>query len=92
MRTGENNNYRFFPFLPSAEQKMPKKKLKKLKNTIMVSFQAKIVLKRSTKGENKNYRFVLFLPDALQKIIKKQQKSSKNKKNTIMASFQAKIG
>ena len=58
----------------------------------MASFQAKIVLKRSTKGENKNYRFVLFLPDALQKIIKKQQKNSKNKKNTIMASFQAKIG
>ena len=41
------------------------KKLKKLKNTIMASFQAKIVLKRVTKGENKNYRFVLFLPDAL---------------------------
>ena len=58
----------------------------------MASFQAKIVLKRPTKRENKNYRFVLFLPDASQNIPKKQQKNSKNKKNTIMASFQAKIG
>ena len=58
----------------------------------MASFQAKIVLKRPTKRENKNYRFVLFLPDASQNIPKKQQKNSKNKKNTIMASLQAKIG
>ena len=57
----------------------------------MASFQAKIVLKRPTKRENKNYRFVLFLPDASQNIPKKQQKNSKNKKNTIMASLQAKI-
>ena len=57
----------------------------------MASFQAKIVLKRPTKRENKNYRFVLFLPDATQNIPKKQQNNSKNKKNTIMASFLAKI-
>ena len=44
------------------------------------------------KRENKNYRFVPSLPDALQKIPKKQQNNSKNKKNTIMALFQAKIG
>ena len=37
---------------------------KKLKNTIMASFQAKIGWKRLRKGENKNYRSVLFLPDA----------------------------
>ena len=43
------------------------------------------------KGENKNYRFVLFLLDALQKIPKKQEKNYKNKKNTIMASLEAKI-
>ena len=55
----------------------------------MASFQAKIVLKRATKGENKNYRFVQFLPEALWKISKKFQKK---KKNTIMASFQARIG
>ena len=36
-RKGENKNYRFVPFLYGAEQKMPKKKSKKLiklKNTI----------------------------------------------------------
>ena len=52
MRKGENKNYRFVPFLPGAEKKMQKKnakKLKKLKNTIMASFQAKIVWKRPRK-------------------------------------------
>ena len=44
------------------------------------------------KREIKNYRFVPFLPDALQKIPEKQRNNTKNKKNTIMASFQAKIG
>ena len=29
-RKGENKNYRFVPFIPGAEQKMPKKK--KIKN------------------------------------------------------------
>ena len=41
------------------------------------------------KREIKNYRFVPFPPDALQKIPKKIQKIEKN---TIMASFQARIG
>ena len=31
MRNGENKNYRFVRFLCGAEQKMPKKKAKKLK-------------------------------------------------------------
>ena len=53
----------------------------------MASFQAKIVWKRPKKRENENNSLVLFLPDALQKIKKKQQNNSKNKKNTIMASF-----
>ena len=56
----------------------------------MASFQANIVWKRPRKRENKNYRFVSFLPVTLQKIPNKQQKNSKNKINTIMASFQAK--
>ena len=77
IRKGENKNYRFVPFLSGAEQKMPKKMQKKLKNTIMASFQAKIVWKRPRKRENKNYRFVPFLPDGLQKIPKKQQKNLK---------------
>ena len=38
--------------------------------------------------ENKNYRFVSFLPDELEKIAKKFKKFQ----NTIMGSFQAKIG
>ena len=57
----------------------------------MESFRAKLVWERPRKRENKNYRFVSFLPDALQKILKKQEKNYEKKKNTIMASFQAKI-
>ena len=53
----------------------------------MATFQAKIVWKRPRKIENKNNSLVLFLPAALQKIQKKQQNNSKNKKNSIMASF-----
>ena len=40
------------------------RKLKKLKNTVMYSFQAKIGWKNMGKGENKNYRSISFLPDA----------------------------
>ena len=36
------------------------KKIKKLKNTIMASFQDKIGWKAQRKSENKNCRFVLF--------------------------------
>ena len=38
-------------------------KLKKLKNIVVASFQAKIGWKRMKKIENKNYRCVLFPPD-----------------------------
>ena len=67
------------------------KKLKKLKNTIMASFQAKIGWKWLRKRENKNYRSVTqvgkgresekikiivpFQPDRLENIPKKQQKN-----------------
>ena len=40
------------------------KKLKKLKNTIMASFQAKIGRKWPRKRDNKNYYSVSFLPEA----------------------------
>ena len=63
-RRRENKSYRFVPFRPDSESKMPKKRQKNLKKTIMASFQAKIVWKRPRKRENKNYRFVPFLPDA----------------------------
>ena len=39
------------------------KKLEKLKNIIVASFQAKIGWKMLKKIENKNYRSVLFPPD-----------------------------
>ena len=54
----------FVPFrsYPTPNVKTPKQ-LKKLKNTIMGSFQAKIGWKRPIKNENKNYRSVLFLSD-----------------------------
>ena len=40
------------------------KKFKKLKNTVMNSFRAKIGYEKMRKGENKNYRSVAFLHDA----------------------------
>ena len=40
------------------------KKFKKLKNSVMGLFQAKVGRKRLGKRENRNYRFVPFLPDA----------------------------
>ena len=39
------------------------KKFKKLKNTNVASFQAKIGGERMRNRENKNYRFVSFLPE-----------------------------
>ena len=65
-RTRENKNYRFFPFLPDALQKIPKKQQNnsKKKNTAMASFQAKIGRKRMRKRENENNSFVPSLPDA----------------------------
>ena len=41
MRNMEKKNYRFVSFLPDGQKKIPKK-IKKLKNTIVDSFQAKI--------------------------------------------------
>ena len=44
----ENKNYRFVSFLPDEQKKIPKK-IKKLKNTIVDSFQAKIDWRRMRK-------------------------------------------
>ena len=63
--------FRSYPTRKRKFQKNSKKIQKKFKNTIMASFQAKIVWRRPRKRENKNYRVVTFLPDALQKIPKK---------------------
>ena len=57
-----------FCFVPTRREiensKKIAKKFKKLKSTIMASFQAKISWKRPRKRENKNYRSVPFLHDA----------------------------
>ena len=58
----------------------------------MASFQAKIGWKMPRKRKSKNYRSVSFQPDEKQKIKKKIAKKFKKIKNTIMYSFQAKIG
>ena len=71
-------------------KKKKQKKLNKLKNTIIASFQAIIVWNRTRKRENKNYRFVTFLPDALKKILKKYQKNKKNKKIPLWFHFKPK--
>ena len=62
MRNMENKNYRFVLFLPDALKKIPKK-IKKVKITIVDSFQAKIDWRRMRKRENKNYTSVTFLSD-----------------------------
>ena len=60
-----NKNYRSVPTRCVIENsKQIAKKFKKLKNTIVASFQAKIGRKRLRKRENKNYRSVPFIPDA----------------------------
>ena len=68
-RKRENKYYRSVPFrsVPtrSVIQNFKKiaKEVKKLKNIVMASFQAKIGQKRMEKRENKYYRSVPFLPD-----------------------------
>ena len=67
MRKRENKNYSFVPSLPDAKFKIPKKiakKFKKLKNTILASFKARVSWKRPRKKENKYFRSVSFLPNA----------------------------
>ena len=64
MRKRENTNYSSVPFLSDPKQKIKKKKIKKLKDTIMALFRAQIGWKRPRKSENKNYRLVSFLPEA----------------------------
>ena len=64
--------FRSVPTRPVREHsKKIAQKFKKLKNTIMASFLAKIRRQRMRNRENKNYRSVTFLPDGLEKIPKK---------------------
>ena len=69
-------------------RELPKKKakkFKKLRNTIMASFQVKIDWKMLRKRKNKIYRSVSFLPAPELKLPENQQKKIKNLKNTITA-------
>ena len=63
MRKRENKNSPSVSSLPDGSHKIPKKKKKKLKNTIMGSFQSKIRRRRVRKTKNKNYCSDPFLPD-----------------------------
>ena len=58
MRERERKNYCSVPFLPEAQQKIPKKQQINLKNTIMASFQAKIDWESPRQRENKNCRSI----------------------------------
>ena len=60
-----------FHFVPTGHviqySKQIEKKFKKLRNTIMASFEAKIGWKWQRRRENKNYRSISFLHDANRK-------------------------
>ena len=66
-----------FRSYPTGYRKFEKnnKKTRKLKYTIIATFQAKIGWKRLRKRANKNYISVTFLPDGLEKIAKKKLKN-----------------
>ena len=67
LRMRANKNYRFVSSYPTRNRNFKNnskkiQKIKKLKNSFMALFQAKIGWKRLRKRENKNYRFVSSLP------------------------------
>ena len=68
--------------------------MKKLKHTIIASFQLKIGWKMPRNRKNKNYQSVPFRSYTTRnrKFEKKIAKKLKKFKNSFMASFQAKIG
>ena len=79
MRNRENKNFNSVSFQLVALQKISKKqekKYKKLKNTIIASFQAKVGWKSPRKGENKNFRSISFHP---RRVIENSKKIAKKK-------------
>ena len=68
------------------------KKLKKLKNTITASFQAKICWKRLRKREKKKLSLCFVPSQRARENSKKIAKKFKKFKNTTTASFHTKIG
>ena len=90
-RKRENKNYRFFPFLPDRLEKIPKKQQKNSKNykiRLWQNFKPKQVQKGLEREKIKIIVPLRFYPTGQGEF----QKNSKKIKNTIMASFQAKIG
>ena len=70
--TKKKLSFRFVPIRRVIENsKKNSHKLKKLKDTIMASFPAKLGWKRPRKSENKSYHSVSFIPDAKYIISKK---------------------
>ena len=67
------------------------KKLKKLNNTVMAPFRAKIGSWRKKKGENKKLSFRSVSTRRGKEKAKKKSKKIKKLRNTIMATFQTKI-
>ena len=68
------------------------KKFKKLENTIIVSFQAKIGQERLRKNEKKKKSFLCIPTRLVIENSKKIAKKFKKLENSIKASFPAKIG
>jgi len=82
------------PLLPDLSLRIPKKiaqKFKKLKNSIMASFEAETSRDRQKKRE-KFSSFGTDLPDPSLRIPKEISKKFKQLKNIIQASFQAEMG
>ena len=68
----------FVPTRPVIEySKKIAKNLKKLKNTVTASFEAKTGWKRLRKGENKNYRSIFSYPTRKNKLQKNSKKIQK---------------
>ena len=91
-RKRENKNYRSVPFLPDAKQKNPKKQQKNSKNLkipLWFHYKPKQVGKGRERGKMK---IVISFRSYPKRNRKFHKNSEKIKKNTIMASFQAKIG
>ena len=85
--------FRFVPSWSAIENsEQIAKKFKKLKNTIVATFQTKTGRKRLRKRENKKLSFRSILTRGVIENSKKMAKKFKKLKNTVVAPIQAKIG
>ena len=89
LRKRENKNYRSVTFLPVGLQKIPRKQQTNLKIPILQHFKPKQVGKSRERVKIKIIVPFRSYPNRNRKF---QKSSKKIKKNTLMASSQAKIG